>query len=318
MPSESAEWSSLSKKSTNGRLLYRRVAPIRWLFRVLDPVAPRLVGRLAFGLFRVTQRYRRPKRENRWIADAQRLDLELDGRRVSGWSWGSGPTVLLLHGWSGRGSQLGAFAEPLVKEGLRVVALDAPGHDGSAGRFSSLPQFADTVELAHRQFGPLRGVVAHSFGAAGTGWALWRRPGFELGIERLVFVAAPGDLDGYMQSFRELFGLSSKSYDGLLAALEAKFGVRWSESRHATTIAANGTPMLVIHDEDDAETPYAGALEIARGWPNSRLVTTQRLGHHRILREPRAIAEAVDFLTDPAVIDSPPTPEAGRVPALVS
>jgi pimeloyl-ACP methyl ester carboxylesterase len=184
------------------------------------------------------------------------------------------------------------------------VALDAPGHAGSTGRLSSLPQFADTVELADRHFGPLRGVVAHSFGAAGTGWSLWRSPGLE--IERLVFVAAPGDLDSYMQSFRELFGLSAKSYDGLLEALERKFGVRWSESRHATTIAAGRTPMLVIHDRNDPETPYEGALAIESAWTDSRLVTTERLGHHRILREPRAIAEAVDFLVDPAVTAAPP------------
>lgn len=303
MSIESEEWSSLSRNSTNGRTLYRRVAPIRWLFRALNPIAPALVGRMAFGLFRVTQRHRQPERERKWVADAQPLELQLDGRRVAGWSWGSGPTVLLMHGWSGRGSQLGAFAEPLVKEGLRVVALDVPGHARSAGRFSSLPQFADTVDLAGRHFGPLRGVVAHSFGAAGTGWALWSKSDLE--VERLVFVAAPGDLDGYMDSFRDLFGLSPESYTGLLAALERKFGVRWSESRHATTIAADPTPMLVIHDQNDPETPYAGALEIARSWPRSRLVTTTRLKHHRILREPRVIAEAVDFLTDPAVVETP-------------
>jgi len=318
MSIESEEWSSLSRNSTNGRTLYRRVAPIRWLFQALNPIAPSLVGRMAFGLFRVTQRYRLPPRERKWIANAEVLKLELDGRRVSGYSWGSGPTVLLLHGWSGRGSQLGAFAEPLVKEGLRVVALDVPGHAGSAGRLSSLPQFAETVELASRHFGPLRGVVAHSFGAAGTGWALWRRSGLE--VERLVFVAAPGDLDGYMESFRDLFGLSEESYDGLLAELERKFGVRWAESRHATTIAADRTPMLVIHDRNDPETPYAGAEEIARAWPRSRLVTTTRLKHHRILREPRVIAEAVDFLTDPAVVEPdyrplPPRPPGARIPA---
>jgi pimeloyl-ACP methyl ester carboxylesterase len=293
------EWSSLSRNSTNGRTLYRRLAPIRWLFRTLSPVAPWLVGRLAFRLFRFSQRYRRPPRENGWVAEAERLELELDGRRVTGWSWGSGPTVLLMHGWSGRGSQMGAFAEPLVKEGLRVVALDAPGHGGSAGRFSSLPQFAATVELAGRHFGPLRGVIAHSFGAAGTGWALWR--GGELRAERLVFVGAPGDLDGYMVAFREMFGLTDASYAALLGALQSTFGMQWEESRWATTIAADHTPMLVIHDRSDPETPYSGGLAIAEAWSNGRLVTTERLGHFRILREPRVIAEAVDFLTDPAV-----------------
>ena len=42
------------------------------------------------------------------------------------YSWGSGPTVLLVHGWEGRGSQLSAFAPALVKAGFRVVAVDMP------------------------------------------------------------------------------------------------------------------------------------------------------------------------------------------------
>jgi hypothetical protein len=42
-------------------------------------------------------------------------------RRLPVYSWGSGPTILLAHGWSGRGSQLGAFVEPLVEQGFRLV-----------------------------------------------------------------------------------------------------------------------------------------------------------------------------------------------------
>jgi len=33
--------------------------------------------------------------------------------------WGKGPTVMLVHGWSGRGAQLGELVEPLVAAGDR-------------------------------------------------------------------------------------------------------------------------------------------------------------------------------------------------------
>lgn len=304
-------WSSISRNSTNGRILFRRTAPIRWTLRALVPIAPKLVGRIGFLLFRTTQRYPLPSRERSWVDGAEPVELLLDGERLCGWSWGEGPSVLLMHGWGGRGSQMGGLATAIAEAGFRAIALDAPGHGGSAGRLSSLPQFAATVALAAEKFGPLRGVVAHSFGAAGTGWAL-REP---LGVEKLVFVAAPGDLQGYLSGVRDLFGLTDVGLAHMIGNLERSFGIEWRRSRHATTITADATPMLVVHDEGDDETPYSGGLEIARAWPNSRLITTEGLGHRRILRDPQVLAQVTAFLAAGAAgFDRDAGPAAERKP----
>lgn len=286
-------WSSISKNSTNGRILYRRLTPLRWSLRALGAVAPGTAGRLGFLIFRTTQRYPVPERERRWAEDAEPLELELDGRPIRGWSWGAGPAVLLIHGWGGRGSQMGALARSIAASGLRAIALDAPGHGASAGRLSSLPQFSATVALAAERYGPLRGVVAHSFGAAGAGWSLRET----LPIERLVFIAAPGDLEGYLAGFGELVGLSQRGLEHLIGSLEERFGVDWRRSRHATTIHADDRPMLVVHDTFDDETPYSGGLEIRRAWPNSELLTTSGLGHRRILRDARVRSAVAGFLS---------------------
>jgi len=37
-----------------------------------------------------------------------------------------GPTVLLLHGWSGAAAQWSRFIDPLVRAGFNAVALDLP------------------------------------------------------------------------------------------------------------------------------------------------------------------------------------------------
>lgn len=292
---DSTEWSSISPNSTNGRILYRRVAPIRWLLRALARVAPKLVARIAFFLFRVTQRYPMPERERTWVASAE--PIELDGGRLRGWSWGEGPTVLLMHGWGGRASQMGALALGIAAVGYRAIAVDAPGHGDSAGRLSSLPLFAATVRQAAESFGPLHAAVAHSFGAAGTGWAVHQ--GLE--VERLVFIGSPGDLNGYVSGFRALFGLPDAAFDRLIGVLEGRFGVRWSESRRATTIAADDRPMLVVHDEGDDETPYSGAVTIANAWRRSRLLATTGLGHRRILRDPGVVSEVAGFIAHGAM-----------------
>src|ERR1700745_2707030 len=76
---------------------------------------------LAERLFTSPRRHRRPEREHRVLASARRLanDVALrsprwrgEHRRVAAWRWGHGPAVLLVHGWEGRGSQLGALVQP--------------------------------------------------------------------------------------------------------------------------------------------------------------------------------------------------------------
>ena len=76
--------------------------------------------------------------------------------------------------------------------------------------------------------------------------------------------------------------------------------------------------MLVVHDRGDVHTPHAGAVAIAEAWPNAMLVSTEDLGHHRILRAPDVVAEAVDFLVEPAKTGKSPRPrERGRGDLLV-
>ena len=270
--------------------------PIRLVLRALSPIAPWLVARFALVLFQVTQRFTVPSREHDWLARAEPVEFSLDGGRIAGWSWGQGPTVLLMHGWGGRGSQMGALADPVTQAGFRVIALDAPGHGASEGRLSSLPQFAATVEVAAKRWGPLHGVVAHSFGAAGTAVAT----AAGLKIERIVFISAPSDLHVYMLKFQRLVGMSDRSLRMMLDLLERQFGVSWEQARHATTDFADDTPLLILNDTEEDETPIAGAREIAKAWPNSCLVETSGLGHRRILREPSVIARAVEFLKDPS------------------
>ena len=47
---------------------------------------------------------------------------------------GEGSKTLLLHGWSGRGTQLYTFAETLQKEGMEVITFDMPAHGKSLGK----------------------------------------------------------------------------------------------------------------------------------------------------------------------------------------
>src|SRR5262249_35923574 len=126
--------------------IVRSSKPPRWLpivrpaNRLLSALAPSAAVRLAERAFLTPPRSRRPDTELTLLSTARARPLFVGGRHIEVWLWGSGPTVLLVHGWGGRGAQLGAFVEPLVTRGFSVVTFDAPGHGASGSGPVTLPQ----------------------------------------------------------------------------------------------------------------------------------------------------------------------------------
>ncbi len=200
------------KKSTNDRSFQFDGTPAPpgaalagLLVRAADTLSPRLGARVAARVFLSTHRQRLPARERSWIESAERVGFDVAGRRVRGWSWGDGPDpVLLVHGWDGRGSQMGALGLALAASGMRAVALDLPGHGDTPGSTSSLPEIAATLEAVIPRLGRVSGVVAHSFGAAATTVAL-RQP---LPVGRVAFIAPSEDFDHFLGVFSGWLGLS--------------------------------------------------------------------------------------------------------------
>jgi pimeloyl-ACP methyl ester carboxylesterase len=78
-------------------------------------VSEDLGTRFAERLFTTPRRHARPDRERAVLASARELSIEVTLRaprwngatiRIAGWHWGTGPTVLLVHGWEGRDDAL--------------------------------------------------------------------------------------------------------------------------------------------------------------------------------------------------------------------
>lgn len=280
-------------KSTNDRSFYNRLAPLRWTFRKLGAVAPKTTGRIALRLFRTPHPHSTPGREKQWLESATRFEFQVGGETFAAWSWGKGPTVLLVHGWEGRGSQMGAFAQPLVDAGYRVVTFDGPAHGASTGKLASLPQFATAILAIAAQVGPLHGVVAHSFGSPAITLAM--ESGLQ--VDRLVFVSPPADLNEYVDYFCNLLGFSDRVRRHMIDRMENEFGILWDEVSRVTLLPQDSTDLLVIHDRDDRDSAFTNGEMVAKAWPGGHLLATSGLGHRRILRNKRVVAEAVELIS---------------------
>src|SRR5262249_22686971 len=228
-----------------------------------------------------------------FLATGRRRTLRVGRDTLAAWSWGRGPVVYLVHGWAGRGGQLSAFGPPLASAGFTVVTFDAPGHGASSGGRTSLVEFGRALRAVVDAFGPAEAVVAHSLGAAATAWALDEG----LGVGCLVFIAPPADPVAWTRTFADRLGIAQEVMSTMQARSERRLGIRWSDldvRRLGSTMSA---PLLVIHDGDDGEVPCSDGAAIAAAWPNARLRTTRRLGHHRILRDPSVVDEVTAFVT---------------------
>ncbi len=254
-------------------------------------VAPGLTARVAERLFRKTERRSARPGERAVLQGA--MPMTLGGMKA--WSWGEGPTVLLVHGWNGRATQLGAFVSPLTARGYRVVAFDAFGHGESPGNHLSLPELATCIRKVADELGAVHGIVAHSLGGAATTLALAKG----LQIERAVFISPPADPREYLAAFSAALGVSDEVRALVQRRLEERLGAAMEDMRATALAPAMRTPLLVIHDRDDKEVPARVGRSIAEAWPNAELVLTEGLGHQRILRDESVTHFAVRFIDAP-------------------
>jgi pimeloyl-ACP methyl ester carboxylesterase len=236
----------------------------------------------------------------------ERFEVEAQGHVVRGQVWGNGPdspgpprTVYLMHGWGGRGSQFGAMVEPLLESGHRVVMLDAPAHGdsehGPAGpRRTNGLEFAKALDAVFCKFGPAEAVVAHSLGTIATYLAL--RHGW-LGTKRLVFIAPLVESLSLFDQFQAALGFGERTrraFDrsilGWIGIPVAEFDARF-QAAHVDPV-----PTLVITDRGDRQTPYDDVVDFAESI-GAPLVTTEGLGHRKILRDREVIAQVVEFVS---------------------
>ena len=284
-----------SQKSTIVRI---GIAFQRLWFRAADLLAPGVAGRIARDIWFTVP----PAIPVTPLpAGGHEFEVESLGSKVRGHVWGSGPVVYLVHGWGGRGSQLAAYVEPLVGRGYRVVMFDAPSHGdsdpGPSGpRRSHGVEFGKALDAVFARFGPAEAVVAHSLGTISTYLTL--RFGW-LSTRRLVLIAPMVVAEPLFDQFQRVLGFGSRTRRAFDRHLDEFVGVPMTEF-DAIVQASHVDPVatLVVHDRGDRQTPYADAVRLVESLPEARLVTTDGLGHRRILKDAAVVHQVVSFLRE--------------------
>lgn len=203
-----------------------------------------------------------------------------------------GPVVLLAHGWGGQARQMLPLAARLASQGMRPVLLDMPAHGRSAGTVSTLPQFARAVEYVSARLTQeghtLRAVVAHSLGATASAFAAGRA----LPTERLVLLAPAASPREYTRLFAQVFGLSERTRAAMQRRVEGRAGMPMPQFEPQAVGPRIRAATLVVHDREDRINLHADGVAYSRAIGGAQLLSTQGLGHRRLLKD-EAVLDAV-------------------------
>lgn len=207
--------------------------------------------------------------------------------------WGdiNKPAILLLHGWNGRGTQLGGIAQRLSKD-FCIYACDAPGHGYSEGNKLNLRIYIELVKDLAKSYGEFHAIIAHSFGVGAA-----TASHFE-GVQCrfLVLIAGPNSYYKVLQNSIRIFNLSHRSIQKIYQLFEKTLGYAPDQLFVGKIGRQTQVKALVVHDRDDKEVPLERAHEIKEQWPEVEVFITENLGHRRILRDSQVLEKISNFI----------------------
>ena len=267
---------------------------VRRFSAALCAVTPSSAAALAQRLIATPPRHSPRAWEESLLHTAERFDLNVGNRRIPVAAWGHGPTVLLVHSWGGRGTQMGRLTSALVEAGYRAVSFDLPAHGVAAKGQTDMVECAAAVAAVCAAVGPLHGVVAHSFGVMATLLAA-RENG--LHIRKLVSIGAFAHCRWFMDAAREHLNLSEPVAQHIRDRFEARHGYRvtWDRLSVVELLRAARCPTLVIHDRFDREVPYSHLHALRTVGPHIEASPTVGLGHRRTLSDAGVIKASVAY-----------------------
>lgn len=267
---------------------------IRSVFPLVEKVFPDLANRFLWFIFFTPFRYGIPEKEKAIEAEAEKSDVEIAGKRIQCYTWGSGPVVMLVHGWAGRATQFRKMIPALVAEGFRVVGFDGPAHGRSEGRSTDIMEFEMVLRALVERHGPPHGIIAHSFGGGAVLYAATKG----LQFHRVINIASPSIGDEIINMFLRTVRGSAATGNAFRERFVATTGKHFDEftALYFARQLDHPPALLLVHDEDDRQVPIIHAIELKKVYPGAELFRTRGLGHTRILRDSGVISRCVSFL----------------------
>ncbi len=292
----------MNRKSLRGSPGHRglsnpiRLGAVRAGFALGGRIAPQRTVERAARLFATPFASSRSRAQAAILdADVHCDQVRVGSESIATYTWGdpqTQPYALLVHGWSSFALRFKPWVAHLRELGLAVVSFDQPGHGLSSGELCTLPDFTRTVRTIGQMHGPAAAGIGHSLGGA----ALALAQDEHWSAQRMILVAPVAGMHGATNRFFRFLHLGSHLREPFKAWHEKQTGIRVGDLDLHRHLPALGQPGLIVHDLNDRDVAWDEGERYARYWPGARLLTTQGLGHHRILDAADVLKASTAFL----------------------
>lgn len=275
----------------------KKIRLVQFYFQTIGRLLPKKSAWRAYQIFSSPRRRAYHRQTDAILEAAKVAELRYKHNTLKLYEWGEGErTILLAHGWESRGTALRMYVQPLLAQGFRVVAFDAPAHGDSDGTWNNLPHNAGAVVAVIRHFGGIEAAIAHSFGCSSIIFAQQFLDN-TIPIKRLVFLAAPSPVRVIMNEYFDMIKIPDATRFHFEQLIKKFADVNIDDLDIAK--AANRVKvekLLLIHDKNDPITPFGVAQGIASTWRNAILLATEGYGHFRIAKNSDVIARIISFI----------------------
>ena len=270
--------------------------PLILFIKYLNIVSPYLTLKILLLIIERPIRFRMPERERHIFSICQESNAYIKSidKNIHLYHLpNEGPKILMVHGWSGRGTQFHDIAKQFYELGYDVLLFDAPAHGKSKSNRTILPEFIDCIKSLHSNYGPFDYAIGHSFGSA----ALFNAVRLGTPFKKLITISSQYDLKNIFIDFVQTFQLPMDYVDKILFHYKDKFNLDFSDYNLPGFIHEVKLPVLIIHCINDQDVSVSAAESLKNRLQNAFLLKTTQLGHRRILRDHSVIAEIISFFT---------------------
>ena len=265
--------------------------------KLFEAISPKLATKFTAKLFTTPIKHKIPKREFQMDKESiqETVFIPSINKEIVVYHYGkSEKKILLVHGWSGRGTQLVKIADELVKLGYSTVSFDAPAHGKSKGNSSIMVEFIASILELEKQYGLFEFAIGHSLG----GMSILNAIRENLNVKKAVIIGSGDIIQDIIDDFIKKLKLKPEIGIKLRDHFEKKYKVKMDYYSASNAAKEVSIPVLIIHDENDVDVNVKAAYNIKENLNISELMITKNLGHRKILGNTEVIKRIMEFIKE--------------------
>lgn len=285
----------MTKKTKIGNQSLQIPKTILVTAKFLEAISQKLATLFAAKLFVTPIKYKIPKRELHMEQKSIQSKLFVPSlkKNIVVYNYGkSDKKILLVHGWSGRGTQLVKIADEMIANGYMTISFDAPAHGKSEGKTTIMTEFIASILEIEKQFGPFEFAIGHSLG----GMSILNAIKQNLNVKKAVIIGSGDIIQDIIDDFIQKLQLKPKIGLLLKNHFERNFGEPMENYAASFSAKSVNIPILIVHDKNDADVNVKAAHNIHKNLKNSTLLITEDLGHRKILGDSKVIETVKEFI----------------------